>query len=114
MYASRPRLCDLGYLREPYLRPDGEVGYRCPGEPVHMYVRKGGDAADTVGRKCLCNALTADVGLAQTRRTGYTEDALLTLGSELAGARELLQAHPGGWGAADAVRRLLAGAAVAG
>ncbi|HUY48695.1 MAG TPA: hypothetical protein VMV92_23755 [Streptosporangiaceae bacterium] len=62
--------------------PDGAVGYRCPGEPAHMYVRKGGDAADTAGRSCLCNALLANAGLGQTRRIGgYTEDPLVTLGS---------------------------------
>ena len=39
---ARPRLCDLGYLRTPYLRDGGEIGYRCPAEPVHTFVRKGG------------------------------------------------------------------------
>ena len=41
-YAARPRLCDLSYLREPYERADGSVGYRCPSEPVEVFVRKGG------------------------------------------------------------------------
>ena len=43
--ARRPRLCDLGYLRQPYARTNGQVGYRCPAEPEHMYVRKAGEAA---------------------------------------------------------------------
>ncbi|MDT5223659.1 MAG: hypothetical protein QOG19_1066, partial [Mycobacterium sp.] len=30
VYAERPRLCDLGYLRVPYERKAGGVGYRCP------------------------------------------------------------------------------------
>ena len=34
VYQSRPRRCDLGYLREPYQRADGHVGYRCPAEPI--------------------------------------------------------------------------------
>ena len=38
------RLCDLGYLRAPYERADGSVGYRCASEPVHVYVRKGGQS----------------------------------------------------------------------
>jgi NAD(P)H-dependent flavin oxidoreductase YrpB (nitropropane dioxygenase family) len=109
VYDARQRLCDLSYLRTPYLTEDGGIGYRCPGEPVHMYVRKGGDAADTAGRACLCNALTADVGLAQTRRDGYTEPALVTLGSELAGVRELAEVHPDGWTGADVVAWLTAG-----
>lgn len=107
-YRARPRLCDLGHLRVPYLRPDGAVGYRCPGEPVSMYVRKGGDAADTAGRSCLCNALMANVGLGQTRRaSGYLEDPLVTLGSDLDGARAMLQRHPDGWSAAQAMTWLL-------
>ena len=108
-YDARPRLCDLGHLRVPYLRPDGAVGYRCPGEPVHMYLRKGGDAADTAGRSCLCNALLANVGLGQTRRaSGYAEDPLVTLGSDLDGVHAMLQHHPNGWSAAQAVTWLLA------
>ncbi|HYF73546.1 MAG TPA: nitronate monooxygenase, partial [Nocardioides sp.] len=103
VYAARPRLCDLGYLRTPYLTPAGRVGYRCPGEPVDAHVRKGGDVADTVGRMCLCNALTADVGLGQTRPDGYHEADLVTLGGDLDGPRRLLERHPAGWTAAEAV-----------
>ena len=106
-YAARPRLCDLSYLRVPYERTPGTVGYRCPAEPVQAYVRKGGLAADTVGRKCLCNALTANVGLGQTRRDGYHEPALLTLGADLDGVTELLAAHPAGWTATQAVDYLV-------
>jgi NAD(P)H-dependent flavin oxidoreductase YrpB (nitropropane dioxygenase family) len=107
-YHARPRLCDLGYLRAPFLRPDGAVGYRCPSEPVHAYVRKGGDAADTACRSCLCNALLANVGLGQTRRhTGYIEDPLITLGADLDGVREMLRRHPNGWSAGQAVDWLL-------
>ena len=103
VYAERERLCDLGYLRTPYLTAAGRVGYRCPGEPVAAYQRKGGDVADTVGRMCLCNSLTADVGLGQTRPDGYQEPGLVTLGSDLEGPRRLLERHPEGWTAAQAV-----------
>lgn len=106
-YAVRPRLCDLGYLRVPYERAPSLVGYRCAAEPVHAYLRKGGAAADTVGRKCLCNALTADVGLGQTRRDGYRESALVTLGGNLDGVTELLGIHPASWTAVQAVDYLL-------
>ena len=112
LVADRPRLCDLGYLREPYLRPWGGVGYRCPAEPVHTFVRKGGAEADTVGRRCLCNGLTATVGLGQTRRDGYQEVPLVTLGADLDGPRRLVQKHPGGWSAGEAVEWLLADLAV--
>ncbi len=108
-YGTRPRLCDVGHLRVPYIRPSGAVGYRCPGEPVHTYLRKGGEAADTAGRACLCNALLASIGLGQTRRTGgYTEDPLVTLGSSLDGVHAMLRRHPHGWSAAQAVTWLLA------
>jgi NAD(P)H-dependent flavin oxidoreductase YrpB (nitropropane dioxygenase family) len=108
-YSARPRLCDVGYLRAPYLRRGGAVGYRCPGEPVPMYVRKGGGIAGTAGTSCLCNALLANVGLGQTRYgSGYAEDPLVTLGSDLDGVRALLQRHAAGWSAAEAVTWLLA------
>ena len=103
VYAARPRLCDLGYLRVPFAHEDGSLGYRCPAEPVHTYLRKGGEEADTVARQCLCNALTANVGLGQTRADGYTEAPLVTLGSDLDGARAMLQRCPHGWTAAEAV-----------
>lgn len=106
-YADRPRLCDLSYLRVPYEKEPGTLGYRCPAEPVEMYVRKGGNVEDTVGRKCVCNGLTANVGLAQTRRDGYQEPAIVTLGADLDGVRELLTDLPGGWTAAQAVDHLL-------
>jgi len=83
VYQARPRLCDLGYLRTPYVRPDGGVGYRCPAEPVEIFLRKGGTAEEAAGRHCLCNALTATVGLGQTRPDGYAEPPLVTLGQDL-------------------------------
>lgn len=107
VYEARPRRCDLSYLRQPYRRENGTIGYRCPSEPVDAYVRKGGDAEDTVGRKCLCNCLMANVGLGQERKDGYHEDAGITLGQDLEGAKRLLALHPSGWGAADAVDFLL-------
>ena len=53
-----------------------------------MYLRKGGAIEDTVGRKCLCNALAANVGLAQTRKDGFVEPTLVTLGSNRTTANE--------------------------
>jgi NAD(P)H-dependent flavin oxidoreductase YrpB (nitropropane dioxygenase family) len=107
VYAERPRLCDLSYLRTPYVSDSGDIGYRCPSEPVHMYLRKGGALADTVGRRCLCNALTANVGLGQTRRDGFVEPPLVTLGSNLDAARTLAGRYPDGWHAAEVVDWLL-------
>ncbi len=80
VYAARRRTCDMGYLRTIYKRPDGSLGYRCPAEPVLDFLRKGGRVQDTVGRKCLCNALMASIGLGQVRETGRVEQLLLTAG----------------------------------
>jgi NAD(P)H-dependent flavin oxidoreductase YrpB (nitropropane dioxygenase family) len=110
--AARPRLCDLGYLRTPYLRENGAIGYRCRAEPVHMYVHKGGEEPDTVGRNCLCNSLTTNVGLGQTRADGYVEEALVTLGADLNGARRLADLYPGLWTAREALDWILDGATV--
>lgn len=106
-YAARERICDLGYLRSPVERPDGSIIYRCASEPIHMYLKKGGTQQDTVGRKCLCNALMANVGFPQLRKDGYVEGAAVTLGQDLDGARALLELHPGGWTAAQAVDWLM-------
>ena len=105
--AARPRICDLGYLRAPYERSTGGIGYRCPSEPVEDFVRKGGSADDTAGRVCLCNGLTAAVGIGQTRSGGYQEPPLATLGTDLTGARHLLEEHPDGWSAAQAIDYLV-------
>ncbi len=80
---ARERLCDLGGLRVAYYTPEGKIGYRCPGEPVEAYVKKGGKLEDTVGRHCLCNALTADLGLGQVRANGEVEPPLVTSGDDL-------------------------------
>jgi hypothetical protein len=63
-------------------RDSGAIGYRCPAEPVATYVRKGGSIEDTAGRRCLCNGLTATVGLAQRRRGGLDGLPLVTLGQD--------------------------------
>ncbi|KAL7477249.1 hypothetical protein ACHAW6_003062 [Cyclotella cf. meneghiniana] len=121
VYDARPRVCNLGYLRSPYLKPNGEVGYRCPAEPVNDYVAKGGDADATVGRKCLCNALCADAGFPQVRfftnpETGnkdiYVEPGLITTGDDINECKHLIkQSEHGTWAytASDAMDYLLSG-----
>jgi len=106
VYEGRRRLCNLGYLRTPYVKTTGEIGYRCPAEPPVDYVRKGGERADTVSRICLCNGLMATIGLGQLRRVGRAEPPVVTLGADLSGARVLLERHPGGWSARDVVEYL--------
>lgn len=83
VYQRRMRICDLGYLRHAYKTAEGTVGQRCPAEPVADYVKKGGTVEETVGRKCLCNALMADVGMAQKQSDQTFEKPLLTAGDDL-------------------------------
>lgn len=68
VYEERRRICDMGYLRVAYKRPDGSTGFRCASEPVESYTRKGGKEEDTEKRICLCNALMAAAGLGQIRK----------------------------------------------
>ncbi len=81
----RKRVCDLGYLRNAFRDAAGKLGYRCPAEPVDAYVAKGGALADTEGRRCLCNALLANIGEGQARPDGTDEKPLLTSGDDLLG-----------------------------
>jgi nitronate monooxygenase len=105
---SRPRICDLGYLREAYQAADGTVGFRCPAEPVSLYVEKGGDAAATAGRACICNALVATAGLPQVRARRHVEPAIVTMGDDVAGAARFLRLGAESYSAQDVVRTLLA------
>jgi nitronate monooxygenase len=111
IYQERKRVCDLGYLREPYSGQDGRIGYRCAAEPVDNYVAKGGKVEDTVGRKCLCNALMANVGHAQSRKDDVVEPALVTVGDDLNTIANFLAPGRDTYSAADVVRSLLSGVA---
>jgi len=107
VYEARIRTCDLGYLREPYATGEGEIGYRCSAEPVDNYVAKGGKVEETVGRKCLCNTLMANIGHAQTRRDGSDEPALITVGDDLNTVAQFIAPGRESYSAADVVERLL-------
>lgn len=107
VYARRPRLCDLGYLRTPYRTTRGGIGYRCPAEPVDEYVAKGGAAEDAVDRRCLCNGLTSTIGLGQHRADGYAEPALLTFGKDLDFISRLWRPGSAQYRASDVIDHLL-------
>lgn len=86
VYKDRNRVCDLGYLLESYEKSNGDLGWRCPAEPVDDYCRKGGDKEQTLGRKCVCNGLLAAVGMPQVRRREnelYVEPSIVTLGDDI-------------------------------
>ncbi|MGO9438327.1 MAG: nitronate monooxygenase [Terracidiphilus sp.] len=109
VYQARKRVCDLGYLREPYATENGGIGYRCASEPVANYLSKGGKVEDTVGRKCLCNALLSNIGHAQTRKDGTAEPALVTVGDDLNSVVQFLAPGETSYSAVDVVDTLLSG-----
>ncbi len=102
--------CDLGYLRKAYIRDDGKLGWRCASENEDDYVRKGGDFADTIGRKCMCNALLANVGLEQQRDIGE-ELPMITCGDDINEIVRYMPKSEGGYSAASVIEQLLAGIA---
>ena len=107
VYSARPRICDLGYLREAYRMPSGDIDYRCSAEPVTTYLSKGGKLENTVGKKCLCNALMANIGHPQVRNGKYTEQALITSGNDLTGIDRFLIEGSRTYTAGDVIERLL-------
>ncbi|MEO8614375.1 MAG: nitronate monooxygenase [Luteolibacter sp.] len=108
VYDHRERVCDLGVLRETYMKEDGSVGFRCSAEPVAIYTSKGGDPARTTGASCLCNSLGASIGLAQRRPDGTTEPALITLGDDLDSIRAMLPEDGSDYSAKKVIEELLA------
>jgi nitronate monooxygenase len=104
---ARTRVCDIGLLRESYTTPDGKIGYRCSAEPVANYVAKGGKVEETVGRKCLCNALLANIGHAQVRKDQSVEPPLITVGDDLNTVAQFLAPGQTSYGAADVIASLL-------
>ncbi|MEO8443793.1 MAG: nitronate monooxygenase [Gammaproteobacteria bacterium] len=107
VFAARARICDLGVLRQCYRKADGTVGFRCPGEPRHDYLGKGGDYADTIGRKCVCNGLVSAVGYGQIRRDGEPEPSLVTAGDDVATIGNFLRPGRASYSADDVLDRLL-------
>jgi nitronate monooxygenase len=108
IYEARPRICDLGYLREAYRTADGKIDFRCPGEPLTLYVAKGGRQENAAGRKCLCNALVANIGQPQVRNGKHVEQGLVTSGDDLKNIAQFLPANQTSYCAADVIAKLLA------
>ncbi len=108
VYLARPRVCDLGYLRETYRTPEGAIGYRCSAEPLTVYVSKGGKPEDTTGKRCLCNALLATIGHPQVRNGKLTEMGVVTSGNDLTTLRRFLPNSGLTYNAADVIAKLLA------
>ena len=106
VYDDRRRVCDLGVLRVPYKTSEGNIGYRCPAEPVRAYSGvKGGREANVDARVCLCNGLLATAGLAQRRPGGYVEPPIVTGGTDYRAVSAMLTSTPAGefYRAADVI-----------
>jgi nitronate monooxygenase len=110
LYEKRTRICDLGYLRHGYVQDDGSMAWRCPAEPVEDYLRKGGTLEDTVGRKCVCNGLMADIALGQIQKSGERELPLMTSGDDVAHVARFLKEGKSTYSAQDVLDTLLDGA----
>lgn len=107
VYEKRQRRCGLGYLRQAYKKSDGSLGWRCSAENVDAYVAKGGKLCDTIGRKCLCNALLANIGLGQATDENR-EPPLVTSGDSLGNiCRFLCPTRTDGYSAKDVVDMLM-------
>jgi len=74
---------------------------------VGTFVKKGGALEDTTGRKCLCNALMANLGMGQVRDSAAGEELpLLTSGDDLVNLGRFLQGRTR-YSAGDVVDYLL-------
>ena len=106
-YENRQRKCDLGYLRTIYKTDNGSFGYRCPAEPIDHFVKKGGKVEETADRKCLCNALLANIELPQTQKNGYIEQMLITAGNDIKALGQLIKNVEFPYSAKDVINYLL-------
>lgn len=106
-YAKRTRICNLGYLRSPYRRSDGSLGWRCAAEPNSAFTSKGGDGGELAGRKCLCNGLMATAGHPLRTASGGLELPIMTSGDDLAVMLRLSKNGTVPYHAEDVMRYLL-------
>ena len=102
IYEARPRVCSHGLLVSLYEKPDGTIGYRCASEPLNVFVRKGGDITDTVGKGCLCCGLLANAELEEGG-----EPPVVTLGDDVSFLKRLMVDAHGSYRASDVIKYLL-------
>ncbi len=101
-FDARVRRCTAGHLVKSYQTGKGTIGFRCPAEPVDVYVQKGGQKSDTEGSVCICNGLLSTAGYPQTDKLG-TEPPVVTLGDDVSFITQM----PEPYTAEDAMRYLL-------
>lgn len=105
-FEARPRICDLGYLREMVMDENGAISYRCPAEPASEYVKKGGEESKTTNRKCLCNALMSAAGLEQVQKNNYVELPLVTAGDDVVNLFKIINPLKETYSASDVINYL--------
>jgi nitronate monooxygenase len=107
VYQDRVRICDVGFLRHLYKMDNGKVGFRCPAEPEKDWIRKGGAAEETVGRKCLCNQLGSAAGYPQVKKNGKLEPVIVTSGDDLPNIKQFIREGETSYDVDDVLRVLL-------
>jgi len=109
VYLARPRVCDLGYLREAYRTAEGGIGFRCAAEVPSTYAAKGGQE-ETDGRKCICNALLAAIDHPQRRGERIVEPVVVTSGDDLIQVGRFVPPNAHSYRAEDVIRHMLGNA----
>jgi nitronate monooxygenase len=71
-----------------------------------VYVAKGGDAKDAVGRKCICNGLLANVGFPQVLNGNRVEQGIVTAGDDIRTIGQFLLAGQTHYSALDVLAEL--------
>lgn len=107
VYENRQRVCDLSYLREAFEKEDGTIGWRCSADVEEIYVSKRGKLEDTVGRKCLCNGLMANIGMGQFRKNTGEEVPLLTCGDGVSSILKVMKPGETSYSSSDVIDFLL-------
>ena len=88
IYFTRSKVCTQGALRTLFEESDGSIGYRCPAEPVAIYLKKSGKIEETEGARCICNGLLTTAGLGDEN-----EAPIVTMGDDV-GFLKFLMTHP--------------------
>jgi hypothetical protein len=77
--------------------------------PLSLYLARGGQAENTVGRKCICNAVVANIGHPQIRNGQRVENGLVTAGDDLNSVPQFLAPGRSNYSAEDVIAALLSG-----
>lgn len=112
VYTERTRNCSQKCLVTPVRLGDGKIDYRCPAEPIHHFVLKGGKVEQTEGSKCICNGLVA---LASTPSVpdspvislGCDEPPIVTMGDHVEFLRDLMKDEDDSYTASAALNYLI-------